>query len=133
MYTKEEKLSLLSEMIEFAQADHKIKEEEYDFILNVASQLNITKKEVDGLKEQKTTRKYSTSEAQRILQFHRLVLLMNIDQETSAVEIKKIKEFGVRMGLRSEAIDNVLSEMNNYPNKVVPPNKLIEIFSKFYN
>ncbi len=133
MYSKEEKLSLLSEMIQFAKSDNKFKDQEYDFILAVASQLNITKVEVDGLIEKEPEKKNLKPESQRILQFHRLVLLMNIDQETSPLETSKIKDMGLQMGLRPEAIDTVLNEMHNYPNKVIPPKELISIFTRFYN
>jgi uncharacterized tellurite resistance protein B-like protein len=133
MYSKEEKLSLLSEMIQFAKADKKFKEEEYNFILLIASQLKITKEEVDTLIEEGVEKKSLQPESQRILQFHRLVLLMNIDQETSQLEIHKIKDMGLRMGLRLEAIDEVLEKMNEYPNKVIPPQELISIFTRFYN
>ncbi|MBW1297434.1 TerB family tellurite resistance protein [Aquimarina litoralis] len=133
MYTKEEKLSLLSEMIEFAKADKEIKDEEYNFILAVASQLDVTEEEIGYLVRNNAKKKNLQPESQRILQFHRLVLLMNVDQETSPTEIDKIREMGLHMGLRPEAIDTVLKEMHKYPNKVIPPNELIAIFTRFYN
>ena len=133
MYSKEEKLSLLSEMIEFAKADNVIKDEEYNFILVVASQLGITEEEIGYLVRNSAEKKNLKSEPQRILQFHRLVLLMNVDQEASKVEIQKIKEMGLHMGLRREAIDSVLKEMHKYPNKVIPPQELLNIFTRFYN
>lgn len=134
MYSKEEKLSLLSEMIQFAKADKKFKEQEYNFILVVASRLGVTEDEIDSLIENKVVEKKNLQpESQRILQFHRLVLLMNVDQETSQSEIHKIKEIGFHMGLRPEALDIVLEEMHNYPNKLIPPKELIAIFSRFYN
>ncbi|MHA7057847.1 TerB family tellurite resistance protein [Aquimarina sp. M1] len=133
MYSKEEKLSLLSEMIEFAKADKKIKDEEYNFILAVASQLGITEQEIGHLVRNEAEKKSLKSESERILQFHRLVLLMNVDQENTPSELHKIKEMGLRMGLRSEAIDAVLKEMHNHPNRVIPPQELIAIFTRFYN
>ncbi len=133
MYKKSEKLSLISEMIEFAKADHKIKDEEYNFIIAVAAQLEITEEEVGFLIREKAEKKVLKPESQRILQFHRLVLLMNIDQEISPTELHTIKDFGLQMGLRPEAIDTVLKQMHTYPNKVIPPDELITIFKRFYN
>ena len=133
MHNKEEKLSLLSEMIQFAKADKDFKEQEYHFILAVASQLGISKEEIDELSNNAVEKKNLHPESQRILQFHRLVLLMNIDQEASPTEIHQIKEIGLHMGLRPEAIDTVLERMHDYPNKVIPPQELISIFSRFYN
>ncbi len=133
MYNKEEKLSLLSEMIRFAKADNRFKEQEYNFILAVASQLGVAKSEIDDLVENEAEKVNLQPESQRILQFHRLVLLMNIDQEASPAEIHGIKNIGLKMGLRPEAIDTVLEKMHDYPNKVIPPKDLIEIFTRFYN
>ncbi len=133
MYSKEEKLSLLSEMIQFAKADKKFKEQEYNFILAVASQLGVSKQEVGVLIDNGSEKKNLQPESQRILQFHRLVLLMNIDQETSPLEVYNIKDMGMKMGLRPEAIDTVLKKMHDYPNKVIPPKELVAIFTKFYN
>jgi len=133
MYSKEEKFSLLSEMIGFAKSDNNFADPEYDFILAVASQLGVSKKEVDDLIENTVDKKSLHPESERILQFHRLVLLMNIDQENTASELQSLKNIGLDMGLRSEAIDTVLKEMHNYPNKVIPPKQLIDIFKRFYN
>ncbi|SEL37187.1 hypothetical protein SAMN04487910_2264 [Aquimarina amphilecti] len=133
MYSKEEKLSLLSEMIDFAKADKKIKDEEYNFILAVATQLEISEEEIGHLVRNSAEKRNLQPESQRILQFHRLVLLMNVDQETAPSEVDKIKEMGLHMGLRQEAVDTVLREMHKYPNKVIPPKELITIFTRFYN
>ena len=133
MYNRKEKLSLLSEMIQFAKADKKIKEQEYHFILAVGSQLGVTKEEIDILVDEQAEKKNLQPESQRILQFHRLVLLMNVDQEISEKEIHKIKDMGLQMGLRPEAVDAVLEKMHEYPNKVIPPAELISIFTRFYN
>ncbi len=133
MYSTEEKRSLISEMIAFAKADKVVKEEEYQFIRLVAEQLHMSKEEVDSLFEAEADHVPVHPESQRILQFHRLVLLMNVDQESNQQELQKIKELGLRMGLRHEAIDMVLREMFNYENKVIPPEELVAIFKKFYN
>jgi len=133
MFNKDEKLSLLSEMIEFARMDNVIKDEEYNFIIAVASQLGITEEEIGYLIRNSVDKQTLQPESQRILQFHRLVLLMNVDQEASLIEKKSIKNIGLQMGLRGEAIDAVLKEMHNYPNKVIPPKELIDIFARFYN
>jgi hypothetical protein len=58
---------------------------------------------------------------------------MNVDQETSDLEIKFIKDIGIRLGLNPFATNQVLADMNKYPEKVIPPEKLIEIFKAHYN
>jgi uncharacterized tellurite resistance protein B-like protein len=128
-----EKLSLLTELIKLAQCDHKVREQEYKFLQAIAQSLNVSKEDFDPLFEKYIEFTPHVSEFERILQFHRLVLVMNIDKETSDVEINHLKDIGIRMGLNPMATNQVLIEMNKYPNKVIPPEKLIDIFKEQYN
>lgn len=128
-----EKLSLLTELIKLARADKKLREQEYDFLLTIAKSLHVSKEDFDSLFDEYIELVPPESEFERILQFHRLVLLMNIDQETSDSEIEFIKDIGIRIGLSPYATDRVLSEMHKYPDKLIPPDKLIEIFKGYYN
>ena len=69
----------------------------------------------------------------RIVQFHRLLLLMNIDDKQEMIEIKRIHDIGLKMGLPPGAIQQVLVIMHKYPDKIVPPELLIAIFKTYYN
>jgi len=133
MSSHEEKLSILSEMISFARADKVIKQSEYDFLLGVATQLGIDRKTFNGLFDSEPEHIIPNTQADRIVQFHRLVLLMNVDQEQNSVEISRLHNIGLGMGLPPSAIEQVLSIMHQYPNKVVPPDVLINIFKAHYN
>ncbi|MEL6916966.1 MAG: TerB family tellurite resistance protein [Bacteroidota bacterium] len=133
MSSHKEKLSILSEMIAFAKADNTVKEVEYNFLLGVASQLGIDKEVFDSLFHKKVEKIIPKSQAERILQFHRLVLLMNVDQEAHELEVGRLHNIGLGMGLPPSAIEQVLTVMHKYPNKVVPPNVLINIFKAHYN
>lgn len=128
-----EKLSLLAELIKLAQCDKKLREQEYEFLLTIARSLHVSKEEFDSLFDEHIEFQPPKSEFDRILQFHRLVLLMNIDQVSSESELEFIKDIGIRIGLSPYATDRVLTEMNNYPDKLIPPDKLIEIFKGYYN
>lgn len=133
MINRVEKLSLLSEMIAFAQTDASIKSIEYKFLLGVAKQLEISQDDFDYLFDHPVTYVHLKSHSERIVQFHRLVLLMNLDKEISKKELVKLYNFGLRMGLSNESISNVLDLMESFPNKIVPPDFLIEIFKIQYN
>lgn len=133
MSTFKEKLSILSEMIAFARVDGTVKEPEYHFLLGVASHLGVERERFEALFENESEHIVPKSEADRIMQFHRLVLLMNVDQVQEDFEIVRLHKIGLDMGLRPTAIDRVLSIMHEYPNKVVPPNVLIDIFKTHYN
>jgi hypothetical protein len=133
MINRVEKLSLLSEMIAFAQIDASIKSIEYKFLLGVAKQLEICQEDFDYLFQHPVTYVHLKSHSERIVQFHRLVLLMNLDQNISDKDLRKLHNFGLRMGLSHESINKVLHVMESFPNKIVPPDFLIEIFKVQYN
>ena len=132
MINRAEKLSLLSEMIAFARIDKTLKEIEYNFLLGVAKQLEITQSDFDYLLDNPVTHINLKSHSERIVQFHRLVLLMNLGLEISDRELMRLHNFGLRMGLSHESINKVLYLMESFPNKIIPPDFLIDIF-KFKN
>ncbi|GAA4955075.1 hypothetical protein GCM10023314_30970 [Algibacter agarivorans] len=137
MVNRVEKLSLLSEMIAFAKYDKDIKNIEYNFLLGVAKQLDISREDFEYLIEHPVTYTHLKSHSERIVQFHRLVLLMNIEQEygeeNNSAGVIKLYNFGLRMGLSHESITKVLYLMESFPNKIVPPDVLIDIFKTQYN
>ncbi|MCF7561781.1 TerB family tellurite resistance protein [Sabulilitoribacter multivorans] len=137
MINRVEKLSLLSEMIAFAKYDKDIKRIEYNFLLGVAKQLEISREDFEYLLENPVTYTHLKSHSERIVQFHRLVLLMNIEQEygeeNNSAGVIKLYNFGLRMGLSHESITKVLYLMESFPNKIVPPDVLIDIFKTQYN
>ncbi len=124
---------MLTELIKLARCDHKVREQEYQFLQTIARSLHVSQEEFDSLFENYIEFTPPESEFERILQFHRLVLLMNVDGETSDSELDFIRDIGIRIGLSTNATNRVLDEMNNYPNQVIPPEKLIEIFKAKYN
>ena len=128
-----EKHQILSDMIRLAMADDKIDQAEYNFISAIAARLGVTQEEVEDLFKSPLESGVFKTELERITQFHRLVLLMNVDQETHVAEVDTLRNYGLKMGIRPEAIEQVLNEMGNYENKVIPNERLIEIFSRFYN
>ena len=133
MINRVEKLSLLSEMIAFAQIDANIKSIEYKFLLGVAKQLEISQEDFDYLFKHPVTYVHLKSHSERIVQFHRLVLLMNLDQNIRDKDLIKLHNFGLRMGLSHESINKVLDVMESFPNKIVPPDVLMDIFKTQYN
>ena len=133
MINRVEKLSLLSQMIAFARIDNNLREIEHKFLLGVAKQLEITREDYDYLLENPVTHINLKSHSERIVQFHRLVLLMNLDKEIKDKELVKLHNFGLKMGLGHEAINRVLYLMESFPNKIVPPDFLIDIFKTQYN
>lgn len=133
MSTYKEKLSILSEMISFARVDDHLKAVELEFLQGVAQNLGIDSETFSSLLQHKAEKKILKTEGERLVQFHRLVLLMNIDKSISLSELNKLHELGVKMGLSPSAIDRVLEIMNRYPDKIIPVDQFIAIFKTQYN
>ncbi|AUC80694.1 hypothetical protein [Lacinutrix sp. Bg11-31] len=133
MPNKVEKLSLLSEMIAFAKADKNLKRLEYNFLLGISKQLNVSREDFDYLIEHPINYENLKSHSERIVQFHRLVLLTHIDKERTRSEEVKLYNYGLRMGLNHESITKVLYLMDGFPNMMVPAEVLIDIFKVQYN
>ena len=104
MPTEKEKLSILSEMIAFAKVNNELRETEYDFLFSVAQQLEVSKKSFDSLFTQNVEHIIPKSQSDRIVQFHRLLLLMNVDNKQELIEIRRIHDMGLKMGLPPGAI-----------------------------
>ena len=133
MHSKEEKLGLLSDLIASAQADHHISEEEYQFIMTLARRFEIDKETVHDLFHNPVDSKPIVTELGRITHFHKLVLMMNIDLKTKDAEVAALRNFGLKMGIRMEIIDQVMLRMDKYENKLIPTEELVRIFQAYYN
>lgn len=120
-------------MIAFARVEKAVKETEYNFLLGVAKQLQIDKVTFDSLFDKKVEKIVPKTPTERILQFHRLVLLMNVDQVQTDLEISRLHNMGLGLGLPPSAIEQVLTIMHQYPDKIVPLDILIGIFKAHYN
>jgi uncharacterized tellurite resistance protein B-like protein len=133
MNTKEQKISLLADMIAFAIVDGELHEREYMFLSIVALELGITKKELDQLFHDENRSEIIKNEFERIQQFYRLALLMFCDGVLHEREQIKIHEIGINMGLNPFAIKRVLKAMNESPTKMVSPDFLLDVFQEQHN
>ena len=133
MSTYEEKLSLLSEMIAFAQIDGEIHEREYQFLSIVSSQLKIEKSVFESLFVKQAEKVVIKSEHQRILQFYRLALLMHADGVLHENEQIAIREMGINMGLSPFAMKSVLLEMQKSQTGLIDPDILLALFRAQHN
>jgi uncharacterized tellurite resistance protein B-like protein len=133
MNTKEQKLSLLADMIAFAIVDGELHEREYMFLSIIAVELGVSKDELKQLFHEENRSEIIKSEFERIQQFYRLALLMHCDGVLHEREHIKIHEIGINMGLNPFAIKRVLKAMEQSPTRMVSPDYLLEVFQEQHN
>ena len=95
--------------------------------------MNVSQEEVDRLIEDPLPSLPIVSEIERITHFHKLILLMNVDWEAHQKEVEVVRNFGLKLGIRPGAIDQILLRTQQYENRVIPAEELIQIFQTYYN
>jgi len=131
--TLEEKLGLLKQLILVANADGKIKEAEYQLLLGLAANLGVSQEEFQKVFDLGVEVEMPKTDADRILQFHRMILMLNVDADAAPAEIDMVRKMGIMLGLNPQAIEIVLEEMKTYPNNLIPPDRMVQIFTKYMN
>jgi len=129
----DDKNALISDLIILAKADEKITPQEYDLILRLAKRMGVTKRKVKVLLQNPVVSKPIFSELKRITHFHKLLSLMNVDGEVHEKEIIVLRNFGLKMGIRPGAINQILIKMNEYEDKIIPTQELLNILRAHYN
>jgi hypothetical protein len=125
--------SLLSELIQLAKADATISQAEFQFLISMADHLNLKSSDLESIMKTPADYDPPTNEGDRIVQFHRMVLLMNVDLTSTEKERQFLINSAIRMGLSPTATQDILNKMNDYPNKIIPPEVLISIFKTHHN
>ena len=133
MENYEEKIALLSEMINFSVIDGKLHEREFLFLSLIAEELQIPKAEFKSLFHQENNSVIIKSVFDRIQQFYRLALLMHSDGIIHDREELKINEIGINMGLNPHAIKRMLRAIMESPTNTVSPKFLLETFQEQLN
>jgi tellurite resistance protein len=133
MNIKDQKISLLLDMIAFAIVDGVLHEREYNFLLLIAIDLGIDKQEFKQLFHEENPSKVIKNEFERIQQFYRLALLMHSDGVLHEREEKRIHEIGIGMGLDPFAMKRVLKAMMQAPTRLLSPDYLLEVFQEQNN
>lgn len=125
--------SLLSDLIFLAKADGKVDVSEHDFIHRIGKRMGLDFDTIEALFETPEPSVPLFTELERITHFHKLLLVMNVDRETHEKEVVALKNFGLRMGIRPGAIDQILERMHAHEDNLIPADELIRIFQTYYN
>jgi hypothetical protein len=133
MNTRAEKISLLSEMIDFALIDGELHDKEFDFLSYLAIELGIEKPAFIDLFRKRDEIEPIKEQFERILQFYKIALLMYSDLIVRDSEDIKIHEIGIKMGLSPSGINQVLTLMKASENHIIAPEKVILAFENQMN
>ena len=120
--------SLLSDLINMVMADGKINPSEVGFIQKLAKRMDISDREIVAIFENPEPSQIIFNEVERITHFYKLILVMNIDNETHESEIVALKNFGLKMGIRPIVADQILRKINKYESKLLSSEELLKIF-----
>lgn len=125
--------SILSDLIVMVMADGKIDPSEIEFIIKLATKMGISKENTLQLFENPQPSKPLYSEVDRITHFYKLLLMMEVDNETHQSEIVALKHFGLKMGIRPGVAEQILKKMDQQKCKTLSAEQLLKIFKIYYN
>lgn len=129
----DEKLGLLKQLILLANVDGAINDAEYQLLLSLAQNIGISEEDFEMVFSPNISFATPKDFGERILQFHRMILLINVDCYPSPLEIDGIRNLGIMLGLNPQATELILCEMKTHPNNLLPPDRMVQIFSKYLN
>lgn len=129
----EEIRSMISELIALSKVDGEISEMEVGFIKQIGNGMGLNDTEIVELFSNPTPFNPPDGQLDRIVQFQRMVLLMNVDSQVDVSEINHLQVMGLKMGLHPEAVKEILTRTSDYPNNAIPPDVLIQIHKKYFN
>ena len=131
----EKKISHLNDLISLSRIDGDESHIESSFIDAVAERLGIDKEDVQKIKSGELNIRFSTPSRENdvIDQFHRLILLMGIDKTIYHEEVQFCFELGIKMGLNTNAIAEVLRKIVRKPEYILQRDEFEKIFKKYSN
>jgi hypothetical protein len=131
----QEKISHLNDLVKLSQIDGKESHIESNFINSIADRLGIPRVDIDKIKSGDLDIKFQTPKLEKdvIEQYHRLIILMGIDKMIYKEEVRFCFELGVRMGLNTNAIMEVLRKTLRKPAYIMQKDEMEEIFKKYSN
>lgn len=129
----QEKLSHILDLIHLSKSDESIVKIEAVYIKKVAEKLGITDAEIAILEFKGTDRIFPKNEFQIIPLFHRLIILMMIDNKVHPDEIKFCVDLGIKMGLHPQAVSDIIELAKTGHFEYMDPDRISSIFKKYYN
>jgi hypothetical protein len=128
-----EKLSNLSMLIQLARADKNLDDIEIEFYLRVAKRLGVFKEDYEKVFHGGYEFTPPKNEVERVVLFHSLVILAYIDDKIEDSEIHFCYELGLKLGLNTSAVRDILTKLKEEPKVAIDPKRVDKVFKSFLN
>lgn len=133
MSSADHKHNILTELIQFALVDGHLDESELEFLIHLASDLEVSRESFLDLFSNPLPSKPLPNVHDRIIQFYRLCLLMHADGLVHPKESVRLHEMGIKMGLDPMGLEKILDMLDEAAGETIDANVLFELFSVQWN
>jgi uncharacterized tellurite resistance protein B-like protein len=117
--SSEEKNNLIADLIDLAQVDGNVSMPEMTYLIWVAQKLGVTQEELMHLAKGNRPTYRSTTAAQRVDQFHKMLNLLFVDGKVDAAELEFCKTLAHQLGLDRAKVDAFVAEIEANPTKML--------------
>jgi hypothetical protein len=128
-----EKLSTLSMLVQLVNADNVIEDVELHFLIRVANKLEVKEEDYTQLFNKKFEFTPPQREVKRVVLFHNLLLLAYCDKHIDEKEIRFCYDIGLKLGLNTFAIHDILTKLKDQPQVGIDPFRVDRVFKRYYN
>lgn len=133
MYTHQQKINHLKMLYHAANSDGVYSKGEVIFIRRVAENLGVDIKELENLDVKDFDLELPDREYLIYSLFHRLALIVLVDNEVNESERHFCLDMGVRMGLHPQSVNEILDYIIENGAFNASPESIIAIFKKYSN
>lgn len=130
MDTYQQKISHLKALYHLACADNIYTRAEAIFIRNVAKRLGIDEAELEKFDGSEPDLELPDREYKIYALFHRLAIIIMVDNEVHAEEKRYCFNLGVKMGLHPNAVNEIIGLVED-GDIGAAPNEVMDIFRKY--
>jgi hypothetical protein len=128
-----QKISHLNALYHLACADKEATKVELTFIKNVAERLGVSLSEMKKLDSGEPDLELPDKEYKIYSLFHRLALILMIDESVNEKEKHYCFNLGIKMGLHPNAVGEIIAHVAEHGTMKTTPAAVMGIFRKYMN
>lgn len=123
-----EKLSIVSQLIEIAKSDGVVNIAEVSYVFFVAQQLGVTQLELTRLFDKAPIISPPIELKSRVEQFHRCIILTLIDNNIHDSEIEKLEEIAGDLRLPLGPSEDIMKQIRKKSNELITLSELLNLY-----